>query len=335
MVCGCCLYGAALGFVAEMGLGDLATRCGAVPLTGIRLASRQHQATIPLDEGASLSREQLDAELIRAAIAAGVQFLDATSATVGDVDGANRRVELKGAACSVAARAAVVIVASGLGCRVFSDEQPSERRAEAASRVGAGAVIETPSPDFTAGIIYMACHRDGYVGLVRLEDGRLDIAAALDAGAIKRQGGIAALITRIMEASNMSPPAALNNADWHGTARLTQRREHIAGTNYFVVGDAAGYIEPFTGEGMAWALATGRAVVPYAQDYVNGHVVDAVTGWSARRSRLIGGRMLKCRVVSRLLRYPAVVSIAVRVLARMPWLARPFVRALNKSFVTT
>lgn len=238
-VCGCCLNGAALGILAEIGLEDLTTRCGAVPLESIQLASRRRKATIPLGEGVSLSRARLDAELIQAAIAEGAQFLDATQATVGDVDGACRIVDLKAdqraaPARAVQARAAVVIIAGGLGCRVFADEAAGERQTAASSRVGAGTVLEAPASDFSPGTIYMACQRDGYVGLVLLEDGRLDIAAALDATAIKRHGGIGPLVERILAAAEIPAPAALAEATWHGTARLTQRREHVGGQNYFV-----------------------------------------------------------------------------------------------------
>lgn len=44
----------------------------------------------------------------------------------------------------------------------------------------------------------MACHKHGYVGLVRLEDDRLDVAAALDADAIKHFGGVAKLAAKIL-----------------------------------------------------------------------------------------------------------------------------------------
>jgi 2-polyprenyl-6-methoxyphenol hydroxylase-like FAD-dependent oxidoreductase len=226
------------------------------------------------------------------------------------------------------------VIAGGLGCRVFAEETTGERQMAATSRVGAGTVLEMPATDYPPGTIHMACHRDGYVGLVRLEDGRLDIAAALDPSAIKRHSGIGPLVERILEASDMPTPAAFAEATWHGTARLTQRRDHVGGPNYFVVGDAAGYIEPFTGEGIAWALATGRAVVPYAYDYVQGHVTDALADWSSHRTALIGGRMHKCGIVSRLLRYPLLVSMAIYVLAIAPGLAHPFVKALNKSFAT-
>ena len=63
--------------------------------------------------------------------------------------------------------------------------------AEAGARIGAGATT-TEAPDFyRPGVVYMACGAGGYTGLVRLEDGRLDVAAAFDAacGARRRRSG--------------------------------------------------------------------------------------------------------------------------------------------------
>ena len=47
-----------------------------------------------------------------------------------------------------------------------------------------------------------------------------------------------------------------------GTASLTRQTRPIAGERFFVLGDATGYIEPFTGEGMAWAMVSGQAIAP-------------------------------------------------------------------------
>ena len=121
-------------------------------------------------------------------------------------------------------------------------------------------------------------------------------------------------------------------ADWHGTARLTQRRRRIFGDRWLMIGDAAGYIEPFTGEGVAWALATGVAVVPFAIQSITSGTSDTGPAWTRRQRALISRRMISCRAVSRLLRYPSLVDIAVRTLTRAPGLAGPFVKSLNLSF---
>ena len=334
-VCGCCLNGAALEVLAEAGLADLPDRCHAPPLRAFHLASGGRFARLPLAAGVSLSRARLDAELIQAAIAAGVQFLDDTQALVGEYDAGSRRLELKRTAVAGSASAKVIVIASGLGARVFAQPHSEQRQASRGSRVGAGAVIPDANHDFAGGTIFMACHRDGYVGLVRLEDGQLDIAAALDSAAIKQQVGIAPLVARILRDAGLPVPAMALQTRWHGTGRLTQQRQHVAGDGYFVVGDAAGYVEPFTGEGMAWALATGRAVVPFAMQALNGNRQAAQLAWSEQRNALIGRRARRCRTVSTLLRYPALVNLTVRLLARAPVLARPMIKSLNASFATS
>ncbi|MFX6869110.1 hypothetical protein ABTH37_18990, partial [Acinetobacter baumannii] len=49
------------------------------------------------------------------------------------------------------------------------------------ARIGAGAVAKQfPDDLFEDGIIYMTCGAGGYVGMVKLEDSTLDVAAAFD-----------------------------------------------------------------------------------------------------------------------------------------------------------
>ena len=52
---------------------------------------------------------------------------------------------------------------------------------------------------------------------------------------------------------------------WQGTAGLTRQTQPLAEERLFLLGDAAGYVEPFTGEGIAWALASAQAVAPLAR----------------------------------------------------------------------
>lgn len=332
-VCGCCLNGAAMGVLAKVGLGSLPQQCHARELHAVKLASAGRFAHLRLSEGVSLSRDRLDTALIQAAIEAGAEFLDQTQALVGDATADVRTVILKMDTIEQSASAKAIVVAGGLGCRVFVEPDSDQRHASQSSRVGAGAILDVAPTEYDGGTIYMACHEHGYVGLVRLEDERLDIAAALDAEAIKRHGGIAKLVVQILTCARLPVPEALGNANWHGTPRLTQHREQVVAERCFFIGDAAGYVEPFTGEGMAWALASGRAVASIVLDFLQtGRESDALQAWTDMHQRLIANRARLCRCVSRLLRYPTIVSIAVRLLAIAPWLARPVVKSLNASF---
>lgn len=333
-VCGCCLNGAALGILRDIGLGELPDECGAPALAAFHVASRGRFATIPLNEGVALSRDRLDAELIKAALTEGVAFLDQTRAVIEATEANRCRVELKSDDGHARVYAKIVVVAGGLGCRAFADTEGDERQTADSSRVGVGTVLADAPDDYAIGTIYMACHRDGYVGLVRLEDGRLDIAAALDGTAIRQWGGVGALVEAVLRSSGLPVPAAMAEAKWQGTARLTQRRRRVYGDRYFVVGDAAGYVEPFTGEGLAWALATGRAVVPLVLESLDAGTRMTGSAWERTQRHLVGSRMRWCRVVSRLLRHPMLVQFAVRLLSRVPSLARPVVRSLNEPFTT-
>lgn len=332
-VCGCCVNGAAIGVLNEVGLGGLLQQHHARELRAVRLASAGRFASIRLSEGVSLSRERFDTALIQAAIDAGAGFLDTTQALIGDTTADSRKVILKQGATEQFTSAKTIVIAGGLGCRVFVEPDSDERKASPSSRVGAGTVLEIAPAEFISGTIYMACHKHGYVGLVRLEDDRLDIAAALDADAIKRHGGVAVLVDQILVAAGLPVPQALENAPWHGTGRLTQHRDHLVHPRCFFIGDAAGYVEPFTGEGMAWALASGRAVAPIVLEFLrNERQTWAMTAWAITHWELIDNRARLCRCVSRLLRFPMIVSIAVRLLKYAPWLAQPVVRSLNASF---
>ncbi|MCB9874275.1 MAG: FAD-dependent monooxygenase [Planctomycetaceae bacterium] len=332
-VCGCCINGAAIRVLAEVGLGDMLPQQQARELRTVRLASSGRFANVRLTEGVSLSRERFDTALIQAGLDEGVEFLDQTQALLGEETADAREVVLKAGAIEQSTWAKAIIVAGGLGCRVFTDAETDERHAAPSSRVGAGTVLDSAPPEFNSGTIFMACHKHGYVGLVRLEDDRLDIAAAFDADAIKQYGSVAALATHVLADTGFSIPERLNDANWHGTGRLTQYREHLKHRRCFFIGDAAGFVEPFTGEGMAWALASGRAVVPIVLELLqSGRQVDAMIAWSITNRELIDNRARLCRWVTRLLRYPTVVSITVRLLAFAPWLARPVVRSLNASF---
>jgi flavin-dependent dehydrogenase len=326
-VCGCCLNGSALATLRAVGLGEIPMRLGAVPLHQVRLATGGRQATVPLAGGVALSRSALDAALVREAIAAGATFL--APATVNRIRSSNSHaVELDvrpGAGPEVTIRARIVIAADGLAGRVTSSGS-----VKATSRIGAGAILCDGPCEFTAGIIFMAVGRGGYVGLVRLEDGRLDVAAAFDTGLVRASGGPGLAAVEVLRASGFPDIDGLAGAPWRGTPRLTRVRPQVAGARRLTVGDAAGYVEPFTGEGMAWALASGVAAAPVAIRGAAAWTDSLAREWTATHARLVRSRQGVCRVAAAVLRSPPLCGLAVRLLAIAPALSRPVVALLNR-----
>jgi flavin-dependent dehydrogenase len=173
--------------------------------------------------------------------------------------------------------------------------------------------------------------------MVRLEDGRLDVAAALDIATAKKHGPGGA-IGLILKENHMGARFGSNELElltavkWRGTRMLTQRPRRLFGDRYLVIGDSAGYVEPFTGEGIGWALASGAAVVPYALESIRPGTASTGPRWTAAHRQVIGQRMRLCRAVSTLLRYPSLVGPVISILERAPRIVSPIMNALNAPF---
>jgi 2-polyprenyl-6-methoxyphenol hydroxylase-like FAD-dependent oxidoreductase len=194
--------------------------------------------------------------------------------------------------------------------------------------MGAATLVEDQTESYPFGTIFMAAGRGGYVGLVRIEDGRLDVAAALDPCFVRQSGGPGPAAARVMAGAGLEAIPALLDARWRGTPPLTRERR-VEGPGLLVIGDAAGYVEPFTGEGMAWALASAAAAAPVAISVLAG---CATQGWAREHRRLLARRHRCCRGIAAVLRHPWLARAAVGALAAAPAMAGPVLRVLDRSW---
>jgi len=197
------------------------------------------------------------------------------------------------------------------------------------SRLGAGVSADDPTPFFGPGTIYMACGAGGYVGLVRIEDGRLNLATALDADFVKRASGVGNAACIVMREAGFPPVDRLAELPWHGTPLLTRHASCPAGERVFLLGDAASYVEPFSGEGMAWALAAGINVVPFALRACEAWDPSLIRKWAKRYRQTILRRQWVSRTAAKVLREPMLVRMTVGAMNHFPGIAAPIVRYLN------
>lgn len=326
-VCGGCLNRGALEVISRLGITQVLGRSAAQQLNELALVCQGRQARLRLPGNVAINRALFDAALADQAVAAGATLITGVTARPGIVAEGHREVRLNiGHEHDRTAKAKVVIVAAGLN-GWHSVTQP-HRATD--GRIGAGALL-SHSPDFVApGSVQMAVGHGGYVGAVRLADGRVDVAAAFDRSFFDDGPGMASAVGRILKQANLACPAELDDVVWTGTPQLTRRAEHVADHRLFVIGDAAGYVEPFTGEGMAWAMRGGEAVAPIAMAAIDSYGDSLPSAWELQHRRLLAHRMGVCSAVSRLLRQPLTVGVAVRVLSRAPWLAQPLLRNINR-----
>jgi hypothetical protein len=175
--------------------------------------------------------------------------------------------------------------------------------------MGLGARVPGDWFDIPSSTIDMHIGQGGYVGMVRLEDGSIDIAAAVAPELVRACTGTGGAIGTLLRGGGLSLPPDFGSARFRGTPLLTRRRRVLEAEGVFVAGDAAGYVEPFTGEGMSWGLVTGVLAARAAGASMDG---SSEPGWYTRlASRTVGPRRVKCGLVAAALRSPAAVGVAL------------------------
>ncbi|MEM1444659.1 MAG: FAD-dependent monooxygenase [Planctomycetota bacterium] len=299
-VCGGCLHRRGAARLAAWGVdGAVLESAGAQHLTRSELVSGGRTLRWPRGHGWSVDRAAFDFALVEAAAKRGATVEDRTAARVQR----SENDSLSASAWSVRLRHADgderivtprwVLVADGLGGSALCGLDEGDAKHFAVHRrpgsyIGAGVVLRDQGGGRLADTLPQGCVRmfvgeGGYVGAVRTnalpdrdEQAGIELAAAMRPSLVKQCGGVAAAAERLVAQATGAPPTWLEEAGdmWRMTPALTASRRRVAAPGLLVVGDAAGYVEPFTGEGMAWALE--------AADHASGLVCATLRGEQSR-----------------------------------------------------
>lgn len=323
-VCGCCINAAGVRELAAMGLWD-ELRLLSQSLHTLELHCGRKTLSLPQHGGIAISRGELDAAIVARAQRAGAEFQSGVAARVlGTAPDGRYRVQISdGREHQLLAR--LVIAADGLSGSSLAELPEFAVRIARKSLMGLGCILPEPSsPIPEPGTIHMSVGPGGYVGSVRLHDGRIDIAAALDPALIKHAGGPASALQALW-AHCYVPPIVLGDVRPQGCGLLTRSRNIVALPGLLVVGDAAGYVEPFTGEGMTWAMAGARQVALIAAEALaapaaqhHRAMLRAAQAWTNAHRQQIAGRQTVCRALRTILRSPALVQSAITIAHTVP-----------------
>ncbi|MFM8826651.1 MAG: NAD(P)/FAD-dependent oxidoreductase [Actinomycetota bacterium] len=370
-VCGCCLSVTAMRELQALGYRDARASSAplqATPLGGVQLAAGGRIAVREFPGGGVMSRETLDATLVRAAIARGCHWLPQASVLAiqepsQQASGQRQTDPLLAVEVLVSAHqdrsgqehadpAAAVspvwletkrcVLATGLAdaVRLPADETSagSDRSRAAAgrgdpssNRIGVGGVLGPHVRGPEPGRLVMAVAPGGYCGLVRLPDGRVDVAAAIDRRMFRGHGSPAAAVTAVLDqalgdhAAELIDREQLAAVDVRATPPLTRALPLVVGGERRIlrIGDAAGYVEPFTGEGIGWSLASARLLAESLLDATAGlrPARDAAARYEAAHRKHVGPLHRRCRRMALALRRPLLVAAAVRAARYAPWAA--------------
>ncbi|MGL6076866.1 MAG: NAD(P)/FAD-dependent oxidoreductase [Fimbriiglobus sp.] len=305
-ICGCCLHGAGWELLERLGLSAGLTPDDVTPLRESQLEFGGRKGRVPMT-GVVISRETLDHHLIAKAIAAGATFLPETRATYQP----NGSISLQQSEAEWTVRPEVLVVADGLNGSTIARLTGQKATISEASLIGAGATIR--SERVPMGQVRMLSAKAGYVGLVCLPNGTVDVAAAIQPEFLRTKSLAEVTVMIAEEASGEAWPE-LRSATWRGTPALTRRPDRVSGPGWLAVGDAAGYVEPFTGEGMTWAIASGTASLAAIQAQLRGEPYP----WAATLRSLLGPRRMICRQLTQSLRSPVFCQQALRLVNLFP-----------------
>ncbi len=135
----------------------------------------------------------------------------------------------------------------------------------------------------------------GYLGVVNQGRGVLHLAGIVsphDADASRPVSFVATVARRfdLLRRVGLVNAAALHAAKVLGAGPIPCRPRAVAGRRIALVGDAAGYVEPFTGEGMSWALTSAEVLAEVVADQAPGDWTPAAArryrrAWQARIGR--------------------------------------------------
>jgi len=334
---------AAVEALRRAGLDEGTLARVALRIPALRLET-QRGTVVPLTYGAEdggpgavgFDRSALDPALVDLARVAGATVL--TGVTVRDVGlgggGRPGTLDLAGGATEGTGDgpldAAIVVGADGAHSRVARAAGVA-RPVRLAPRVGLSHHLPDPRGDHPRDG-RMRVIRDGYVGIAPVPGGRVNIGIVLGRSwsADLAAHGAAAVAARIVAAIPATDEDAVPWRDAHpcepvaGASPLGVRVTRRAGPGWFLVGDAAGFLDPFTGEGLHRALVSTELAAPAILAAIRGRASAAQAG--AAYDRAMRRRFAAKDAVSWLVQWflarPTLFEYAARRLA-----ARPDVRA--------
>jgi len=267
-----------------------------------------------------LSRAEMDERLLRRAVAAGADVWEDAHATNVTID--NQTVSgmtVKQGARETNCRAAVIIDATGrsraLTRKLVSQGARHERRPMVAFK----AHLENTQIEPGACEIYF--YPRGYGGLSSIEKGLSNLCFIASARDVRARGTDADRVMRDLVCQNRRAAFTLKNARlnsaWLAVSLEGFGRGSLAPLNgLLAIGDAASFIDPFTGSGMLMALESGELVANTISDFLEEqpglrNLNELRTAYATRYRRMFDSRLKLSSHLRRAAFVPGLAAAAI------------------------
>lgn len=186
-------------------------------------------------------------------------------------------------------------------------------------------------------------YRGGYGGLSSIENGLSNLCFIASARAVRECGADAERVMREVLCRNIRAAVTLEQArsvtPWLAVTLEGFGRHAVApAPGLLAIGDAASFIDPFTGSGMLMALESGELAARVIGDYL-GAEGSAVNSLAARYQAAYGtrfdARLRTCSLIRRAAFVPGLAQMAIAVFSASESLRRRVSRATRRSAAET
>ncbi len=272
-------------------------------------------------------RSRLDGALEDRARAAGATIRRGVTVTAVDLGTDGPSLVIRDGMDVRSLRPRIVVGADGAHS-IIARAANVTRPTRLAARVGLTYHVADDRPPGDSYDARLVVFRDGYVGIAPVPGGRVNIGIVLGPtwhDRLARDGAIATT-TAVLAAV---PAAPDDQATWStaercdhvaGAAPIGGRVTRRAGPGWFLVGDAVGFLDPFTGEGLHRALVSSElaaSAIRVALDDPR-HRVRAAAAYERAMRRRFATKDAVSWLVQVFLGRPALFDYAARRLADRP-----------------
>jgi flavin-dependent dehydrogenase len=324
---------AAVAALRRAGLeaGTLAEVTRHIPAMRVETGGTTFRLTYGAETGGppavGFDRSRLDPILLERAAAAGAQVRTGWTVTATEPDAG--RLEVRDPAGRAIVVGASVVVGADGPHSVVARGAGVARPVRLDPRVGLTYHLADPDQS-TCRDARMRVLRDGYVGIAPVPGGRVNVGIVLGRSwrpALLRDGARAIVdaIVAAIPATDEDPAAwraGLPLDTVAGAWPLGHRVTRRAGERWLLVGDAAGFLDPFTGEGLHRALVSAELAAAAILARHRGGATSAFAAYERAMQRRFLAKDAVSWLVQAFLGRPALFDYAARRVA-----ARPAVRA--------
>jgi flavin-dependent dehydrogenase len=282
----------------------------------------------PTRPALGFDRSALDPALVALATAAGADVRPGLGVRGVRLGSGDEPASLDLAGDAPAVRARVVVGADGTHS-VVARAADAHRSVRLAQRVGLSYHLHDGRGDRPVDARLQVIH-DGYVGIAPVPGDRVNVGIVLGGSwrPALRASGARAVATDILR---RIPPTPDDPMPWQasvdrpaddlaGAVPLGVRATRRAGPGWFLVGDAAGFLDPLSGEGLHRALVSAELAAPAIEATVRGRATSgrAAAAYDRAMRRRFATKDGVSWLLQAFLSRPALLEYAARRLATRP-----------------